>query len=149
MTSNVGARKLTDKKVSFGFIENEDNAEKDVKASVISELKATFRPEFLNRVDDIIVFSKLSSNEIEKIAENMLANLSKRLENLNINLSFEKSVTEKLAEIGFDEAYGARPLRREIQSKIEDALSEKILEGSIKNGDNVVCSVLDNEFTFK
>ena len=149
MTSNVGARKLTDKKVSFGFIENENNAEKDVKASVISELKATFRPEFLNRVDDIIVFSKLSSNEIEKIAENMLANLSKRLENLNINLSFEKCVTEKLAEIGFDEAYGARPLRREIQSKIEDALSEKILDGSIKNGDSVVCSVLDNEFIFK
>ncbi len=149
MTSNVGARKITDKKVSFGFVENDNDKSLNVKSAVLTELKATFRPEFLNRVDDIIVFSKLNQSEIEKIAENMLLSLAKRLENLNITLTFENSVTEKLAEIGFDEAYGARPLRREIQSKIEDSLSEKILDGSIKNGDNVVCSFENNEFIFK
>ncbi len=146
MTSNVGARRLTEKKISFGFGEN-DNANSDVKEAALSELKATFRPEFLNRVDDIIVFSKLTQEEIEKIAEKMLANLGQRLENLNIKFFWDNSVKTALAEKGFDEVYGARPLRREIQSKIEDALSEKILDGSIKNGDTVSCS-FDGKFKF-
>lgn len=146
MTSNVGARKLTEKKVSFGFTEASETL--DIKAQVLSELKATFRPEFLNRVDDIIVFTKLSKDEIAEIAENMLKNLAERLENLEIRLSWDASVKEALAEKGFDEVYGARPLRREIQSKIEDALSEKILEGAIKKGAEVVCTVKDGKFEF-
>ncbi len=149
MTSNVGARKLTDKKVSFGFIEDSSSNETNVKDSVISELKNTFRPEFLNRVDDIIVFTKLNKTEIGQIAEKMLSNLSKRLENLNIKLSFSEDVINALAEKGFDEVYGARPLRREIQSKIEDKLSEKILDGTIKNGDTANISFADGEYIFK
>ncbi len=148
MTSNVGARKLTEKKTSFGFITDEKTENEDIKDSVIGELKNTFRPEFLNRIDDIIVFTKLTRQEIIKIAENMLSNLSARLLNMDIKITFDKSVTEQLAEIGFDENYGARPLRREIQSKIEDTLSEKILEGSIKQNDNVTCKFDGKEFVF-
>ena len=148
MTSNVGARKLTEKKISFGFGEN-SNQNEDVKEAALGELKATFRPEFLNRVDDIIVFSKLNKEEIEQIADKMLENLKKRLLNINISLTWDDNVKSALAEKGFDDVYGARPLRREIQSKIEDALSEKILDGSIKNGDSVNCTFLENQFVFK
>ena len=149
MTSNVGARKITDKKIAFGFGGGDTSDEIGVKDAVLSELKSTFRPEFLNRVDDIIVFSKLTKPEIEEIAEKMLDNLSKRLENLNIKLKCDDSVKSALADKGFDEVYGARPLRREIQNKIEDAISEKILEGSIKNGDTVICKFVDGEFIFE
>ena len=148
MTSNVGARKLTEKKVSFGFGESNDVNE-NVKDAALGELKATFRPEFLNRVDDIIVFSKLTQNEIAKIAEKMLENLKSRIANLNIEFSWDEDVELALSEKGFDEIYGARPLRREIQSKIEDALSEKILDGTIKNGDKVTCVFEDGKFDFK
>ena len=150
MTSNVGARQLTEKKVSFGFGEStkadDFNKTKDL---VLAELKKTFRPEFLNRVDDIIVFSKLSEEEIEKIAEKLLENLKGRLKNLNIGFSWDQSVTKALAKKGFDEVYGARPLRREIQNRIEDILSEKILEGAVKNGDNVFCRCFQGEFVFE
>ncbi len=150
MTSNVGARKITEKKLSFGFTEaysDSDNA--TVKEQVLAELKNTFRPEFINRVDDIIVFTKLDRGEIEQIADKMLANLAERLKGLNITFSWEDGVRSALAEIGFDAVYGARPLRREIQNKIEDALSEKLLDGSIKNGDSVICVHSDNGFDFK
>lgn len=148
MTSNVGARLITDKKVSFGFTESDDS-NRDVKELVLGELKNTFRPEFLNRVDDIIVFSKLNKPQIEEIAEKMLENLSIRVKNLNITLSFEPSVKSALAEKGFDAVYGARPLRREIQNKIEDAFSEKILSGEIKNGDSVMCLFDGEKYDFK
>ncbi len=150
MTSNVGARRITEKKLSFGFGENTaDINSEGVKGEVLAELKATFRPEFLNRVDDIIVFSKLTESEIEQIAEKMLENLNTRLKGLNITLNCDKSVKTELAKKGFDAVYGARPLRREIQSKIEDALSEKILDGTIKNGDTVGCKYENNEFVFQ
>ncbi|MBO5021531.1 MAG: ATP-dependent Clp protease ATP-binding subunit [Clostridia bacterium] len=148
MTSNVGARKITDKKISFGFVESADSGNSDIKEAVLGELKNTFRPEFLNRVDDIIVFSKLTSDEIEQIADKMLEGLAKRLLNLNISFSWDEDVKKALASKGFDDTYGARPLRREIQSKIEDALSEKLLDGSIKNGDTVVCGFKDGVFEF-
>ncbi len=149
MTSNIGARLITDKKVSFGFTAEESGEDKNLRDKVLSELKDAFRPEFLNRVDDIIVFNKLSHSEIELIAEKMLQNLKLRLSNLNINAQFHKSAITALADKGFDPIYGARPLRREIQSKIEDALSEKILDGSIKNGDSVECKFENEEFIFK
>jgi len=140
MTSNIGARLITEKKVNFGFGDFKDNEEnKNIKETVLAELKNTFRPEFLNRVDDIIVFNKLTKDEIKQIAKNMLNNLSMRLEDLNITVSFDDEVVEKISEKGFDDIYGARPLRRTIQTDIEDALSEKILDGSIKNGDKVKC----------
>ena len=150
MTSNIGARLITEKKVSFGFGDSSSDAgdKADIKEKVLGELKSAFRPEFLNRVDDIIVFSRLSQDEIKVIASKMLENLNGRLKNLNITARFTDAVIEKLAEKGFDDTYGARPLRREIQNDIEDKLSEKILDGSIKNGDTVVCDYKDGEFNF-
>ena len=146
MTSNVGARLITEKKVSFGFGESGKDDNKDVKELVLNELKNTFRPEFLNRVDDIIVFSKLDKEQIAEICVKMLNNLAERLKNLNITAEFDDSVKYALAEKGFDPVYGARPLRREIQNKIEDPLSEKILDSSVKNGDTVVCTYKDGNF---
>ncbi len=151
MTSNIGARLITDKKQSFGFT-TADTAEDDyntVKNTVLAELKKAFRPEFLNRVDDTVVFHKLSQSDIKEIAEKLLSSLSKKLEALGIKAEFEESAVTAIAEAGFDEIYGARPLRRAIQSKIEDALSEKMLEGSIVNGDSIVCKFIDNEFVFE
>ncbi len=149
MTSNVGAKLITEKKLSFGFSQSDSESEhKDIKQLVLGELKNTFRPEFLNRVDDIIVFSKLTKPEIEEIAEKMIENLKLRLQKLNINLLCKKSVIQAVSEIGFDAVYGARPLRREIQNRIEDALSEKILEQTVKNGDTVVCDYIGEEFVF-
>ncbi len=149
MTSNVGARLITDKKTSFGFVESstvKDN--ENVKELVLGELKNTFKPEFLNRIDDIIVFTKLTKEDIEQIAGNMLDSLAKRLSSLEIEISFEDSVKSALAEAGFDAVYGARPLRRKIQNEIEDALSEKILEGSVKKGDKVNVNYKENQFIF-
>ena len=150
MTSNIGARLLNEKKVSFGFGDSAaDSGDRaDIKEKVLGELKNAFRPEFLNRVDDIIVFSKLNKDEIRIIASKMLENLNLRLSNLNITAKFTDDVIDKLSEKGFDDTYGARPLRREIQNDIEDKLSEKILDGSIKNGDTVICDFKDGEFTF-
>ncbi|MBP3626747.1 MAG: ATP-dependent Clp protease ATP-binding subunit [Clostridia bacterium] len=149
MTSNVGARLITDKKTSFGFVESstvKDN--ENVKELVLGELKNTFKPEFLNRIDDIIVFTKLTKEDIEQIAGNMLDSLAKRLSSLEIEITFEASVKSALAEAGFDAIYGARPLRRKIQNEIEDALSEKILDGSVKKGDKVNVSYKENQFIF-
>ena len=149
MTSNIGARLITEKRVSFGFSQNDDDGNADIKTAVLNELKSTFRPEFLNRVDDIVVFTKLNKPQIEEIAEKMLDNLKTRTKAIDIEISFEDNVKSALAEKGFDAVYGARPLRREIQNKIEDALSEKILDGSIKKGDNVFCKFDGDRFVFE
>ena len=150
MTSNIGARLITEKKISFGFTpENADDTQSDIKEKVMGELKNAFRPEFLNRVDDIIVFHKLSHEDISLIAERLLNSLKKRLLDLNVTVSFEPSAITALADKGFDPVYGARPLRRAIQSNIEDAISEKLLDGSIKNGDNVTCGYADGKFSFE
>ena len=150
MTSNVGARLITDKKVSFGFVENDDVSQdiNSVKDKVLSQLKEAFRPEFLNRVDDIIVFNKLTKDEIKSITKGMLKNLSERLKDLEITIEFTDPVITKLSETGFDATYGARPLRRKIQSEIEDVLSEKILDGSIKQGQKIKCSIKDGKYEF-
>ena len=150
MTSNIGARLITEKKVNFGFTpESKADTEPDIKEKVMGQLKESFRPEFLNRVDDIIVFHKLTHEDISKIAERMLVSLKKRLENLNVSIDFDESAISALADKGFDPVYGARPLRREIQSSIEDAISEKLLDGSIKNGDKVYCDFADGTYNFK
>ncbi len=144
MTSNIGARLITEKKVSFGFGESSnDTDQKQINTLVINELKKEFRPEFLNRLDDIIVFTKLSKPEILKIAENMLKNLSSRTKEIDIDVHFDSSVAEMVAEVGFDPIYGARPLRRAIQSRVEDLLSEKILDQTIQKGDKVKVLVID------
>ena len=151
MTSNIGARLITDKKTSFGFVSSENEAENDylsIKQMVMGELKKAFRPEFLNRVDDIIVFHKLNTVDIKQIAEKMLKNLSFRLKNLEIEVEFDESCLEAVSAAGFDAVYGARPLRRAIQSNIEDLISEKILEGAIKKGDTLKCIFKDGKYDF-
>ena len=148
MTSNIGARHLTEKKLSLGFGEESAGDMSDVKDKVLNELKSAFKPEFLNRVDDIIVFNKLNKDEICEIAEKMFAQLKLRLKDLNIEIIFDGSAVQEIANVGFDPVYGARPLRRAIQSRVEDALSEKILDGSIKNGDKVKCSFAEGKFVF-
>ena len=149
MTSNVGARLITEKQNSLGFTSNDNNENADIKELVMSELKNMFRPEFLNRVDDIIVFNKLSETDIKEIAEKMLENLKARLKTMDITLEFTDKALTELASVGFDEVYGARPLRRAITSKIEDPLSEQILEGKIQKNSHVTCDYSDSEFTFE
>ena len=111
-----------------------------MKKNVMTELKKTFRPEFLNRVDEIIVFHPLSQDEIKEIASLMLAQTAKRLEENNIRVTFSDDVRDYLAEKGYDKTYGARPLRRTIQEEIEDKLAEAILDNIIKEGDSVTIS---------
>lgn len=151
MTSNVGARLITGKnESSLGFAGNKSkNDFEEVKEKVMAELKNMFRPEFLNRVDDIIVFNKLTQQDIEEIAVKMLDNLSERLSAIGVEVSFTKNAITEIAKQGFDENYGARPLRRAIRSKIEDALSEKILENSVDKNKTLTCDFKDNEFTFE
>lgn len=150
MTSNVGARLITEEKASFGFVANSDNSSSEkIKESVLGELKNTFRPEFLNRVDDIIVFNRLTEDEIRQIAKNLLTTLEKRMQALEINMTFDDSVVDFVSKAGFDKIYGARPLKRAIQTNVEDVLSEKILEKSIEKGKNYVCSMNDKQLEIK
>ena len=152
MTSNVGARLITEKQSSLGFNSENENAEesekKDIKELVTGELRKVFRPEFLNRVDDIIVFNKLNKDEIKQIAVKMLRTLENRLDKMNIKISFTDNAISEIADKGFDENYGARPLRRAIQNEIEDPLSEQMLEGKVKDGAVVTCDFADGQFTF-
>ncbi len=152
MTSNVGARLITEKQSSLGFNSENENAEesekKDNKELVTGELRKVFRPEFLNRVDDIIVFNKLNKDEIKQIAVKMLKTLENRLDKMNIKISFTDNAISEIADKGFDENYGARPLRRAIQNEIEDPLSEQMLEGKVKDGAVVTCDFADGQFTF-
>ncbi|MBQ1349927.1 MAG: ATP-dependent Clp protease ATP-binding subunit, partial [Ruminococcus sp.] len=149
MTSNVGARLITDHQNALGFVKNEDSGQKDTKELVLGELKKVFRPEFLNRVDDIIVFNKLTQDEIKEIAAKMLDTLAKRLEAMNIAITFTDAAVTAIADKGFDDAYGARPLRRAIQSEIEDTLSEYMLDGKVEADSKVVCDFKDGKFTFE
>ena len=151
MTSNVGARLITDNHhLGFGTQQlSPEQSDKAIRSDVMGELKRTFRPEFLNRVDDIIVFHQLTSDNIRNIAGRMLQVIGKRIEGLGVHIEFSDDVVAKIAQEGFDPIYGARPLRRAIQSKIEDLLSEEMLEGRIKAGDRAVAEVKDGGIVFR
>ena len=147
MTSNVGARNITENVKALGFSADSKTVDEEkIKESVLSELKRTFRPEFLNRIDDIIVFHKLSEENIREIAKNMLDNVAVRTKSLKIDVSFTDASIKAIADKGFDSVYGARPLRRAITAQIEDLISEEILLGKIKEGDSVVCDFTDGKF---
>ena len=145
MTSNIGARLITAQKgQKLGFATSDDNGERSyeqIKSDVLGELKKHFRPEFLNRIDDMIVFHQLGEDEIKKIASLMLDTLKKRLAQNGVSAEFTDEAIAHIAKEGFDPIYGARPLRRAIQSKIEDLLAEKMLENNIKSGDSVTVDV--------
>lgn len=149
MTSNLGASEILgtgSSKLGFATV-SESNENDAIRDKVMAEVKRSFKPEFLNRIDEIIVFDRLTKDEIKSIAGLMLASLKKRLAENGITVDFTDSAVEKIADEGFDKIYGARPLRRAIQTKIEDMLSEKIIDGDIASGDTITVDTTDGDFT--
>ena len=148
MTSNIGARFITEQK-TLGFANKEkDEEQKDyenIKKEVMGALKKEFRPEFINRIDEIIVFHKLTEEDISKILEIMLKQVEKRLEEEKYKVEIGEDVKEYLAKKGIDKAYGARPLRRTIQSELEDVLAEAILDGKLKIGKKAKVKMQDDK----
>ncbi len=151
MTSNLGAKNiLSPNENRLGFSDAGDatgteDENKRIREKVMEEVKKAFKPEFLNRIDEIMVFSRLTKEDIKNIAGVMLDNLKARLKANDIEVSFEEEAIEKIAEAGFDPVYGARPLRRTIQSQLEDLISEKIIDGEISSGDKIKVILSDEK----
>ena len=141
MTSNVGAKNITAAETPLGFHSGDKSAEEDetkryerIRQAVMDDLKKTFRPEFLNRIDEIIVFRQLTQENIREIASRMLQVTGRRMAEQGITLDVDDDALTELARDGFDPQYGARPLRRSIQNLVEDAVAEQMLEGRLRNG---------------
>ncbi len=152
MTSNVGAKLIAQSgagTLGFAPAESGTMSDKKIRDAVMGELKNVFRPEFINRVDDIIVFRQLTKEDINEIAKRMLASLSKRVKELDIDLEFSQESVEAVGNAGFDPVYGARPLRRAIQQRIEDKLSEELLEGKLASGNGYICNYENDTFIFE
>ncbi len=137
MTSNVGAKAISDGRPSLGFASGGGDESAVMRIRINDELRRTFKPEFLNRIDDTIVFRRLSRADMRSIAERMLLSVAERFEALGMTLAVPDAVVDYLAERGYDERYGARPLRRAIRSMIEDKAAELMLSGSLGRGDAV------------
>jgi len=150
MTSNCGAGNITEPR-RLGFAETKAPSEEAAKMrqNVMDALKHTFKPEFLNRVDEIIIFDKLTDENIKAIAGIMLSDVTKRITDLGITITFDEEVIASLAKEGFDPVYGARPLRRAIVRRVEDSFSEAMLRGEIKAGDNVTAVLEDGAIRYK
>ena len=148
MTSNAGARTIRSGGLGFGAGNDTQYSYERMKERVLSEIKNVFRPEFLNRIDETIVFHPLSRENIVEIAKMLVAQVAQRLKERDITLTCTDEVSALLAEAGFDEALGARPLRRVIQRRIEDALSEEIISGRLMLGDSVQAAAEDGEIVF-
>ncbi len=147
MTSNVGASKITSPKSALGFGDDGADENKNIEALVMEDLRHTFKPEFLNRVDEIIVFNQLEKDDIEEIARRLLKGLAKQVKELGCEVSFTDKAVSAIADAGFDKVYGARPLRRAIQTRIEDKLSELILENAL--GETCTVDYDGENFTFE
>lgn len=150
MTSNAGAQRIVDpKKLGFSNVENAESEHKDMKNNVMEEVKRMFKPEFLNRIDDIIVFRALSKEDVKGIVALMLKELKNRLaKQMDITLTYGDTVKNFIFEKGYDKKYGARPLKRAIQNNIEDSLAEEILSGKIQASDKVSMTVVDGKVVF-
>lgn len=148
MTSNVGARSIK-KQSTLGFAPEGADGYADMRDKVKTELKKRFRPEFLNRVDEIIVFHQLKESDIEQIVELMLRELSGRLKAMDITLEISSPAKRFLAQKGFDQEYGARPLQRVITKEVEDRLSEEILKGAVNSGSRVLVDLTDEKISLK
>ena len=150
MTSNIGAHTIKKQKsMGFTFESNENTEYEKMKENIMEELKRNFRPEFLNRIDDTIVFRKLNKDDMLSIVGLMLKSTSDRLKNNSVNIDFNENCKEFLLEKGIDENYGARPLRRIITKEVEDKLSEELLKGHLRIGDKITVSVKENQLNFK
>ena len=140
MTSNLGAKQIAGQTKSIGFGEDSDKiSDEKIKSAVMTELKKAFRPEFLGRIDEVIIFSQLTSAETQEIAGRMICSLRDRLRAMGIEMTFDDSVRELVAKAGFDPVYGARPLRCALQNKVEDKLSEEILSGRVTAANRYIC----------
>ena len=149
MTSNAGAHSIKKQRsMGFGGQENAEKGYEDMKENIMGEVRQIFRPEFLNRVDEIIVFHALSEPEIDEIAKLLLAQVCKRLEERGIALEVGEEALKLISKAGYDLKYGARPLRRAIQRLVEDALSEEILSGNVHLGDKVIAGVSEEKLIF-
>jgi len=150
MTSNVGARSIiSNKRLGFASTVDEKRSYDDMKKNVMNEVKRLFRPEFLNRIDELIVFHSLTKEHIVEIVEIMFKQLANRMgKNTGITIDMTDEAKKYIAEEGYEESYGARPLRRAIQSKVEDKFAEKILDGEFKEGDHVVVDFKDDKLVF-
>ena len=150
LTSNVGASELTaSKSLGFTATERTKSDEEEKKERMMRALKGTFRPEFLNRIDDIIIFNSLDQGAIEQIASLMLSDVAGRIRALGIEIRFDESVAQLLAKEGFDPTYGARPLRRAVVRMVEDPFSTEMLEGAIKAGDLITAKAADGKIAFE
>lgn len=150
MTSNTGAQRIIDpRKLGFVTEDNADREHEDMKSNVMEEVKKSFKPEFLNRIDDIIVFRALQEKDVREISELMLKELKKRvISQMNIDLKFGEAIKKLIFEKGYDKKYGARPLKRAIQTYIEDGLAEEVLKGTVKQGDTIQVSVRADKVKF-
>ncbi|MDB8806131.1 MULTISPECIES: ATP-dependent Clp protease ATP-binding subunit [unclassified Romboutsia] len=154
MTSNVGATKISSQRI-LGFSTNRNKEEKvksdyeNMKECIMEEVKQKFRPEFLNRIDDIIVFHSLTEEDLDEIVKLMTKELASRLQAMNINLNMTEESIRFISKVGLDLQYGARPLKRAIQKEIENPLSEVILKGDIRGGNVVIAEVENNKIVFK
>jgi ATP-dependent Clp protease ATP-binding subunit ClpC len=143
LTSNLGVKKLQDFGTGIGFSSNSYSNEEAKKQMLMKEMKNFFSPEFINRIDDTIVFNSLGQEDIKKITDIELKKLMTRLVDMKYNITYDESLVEYLAKIGYDELYGARPLKRAIQDKVEDLLSEEVLTGKIIEGKTYLIKVVD------
>jgi ATP-dependent Clp protease ATP-binding subunit ClpC len=147
MTSNIGAKKVSDFGGGVGFNTSSSETQKyEVRKSIIQKsLKQQFNPEFLNRIDDVILFNSLDKDTINKIIQIELGKLVNRLKEKNYNITFDKTIISRIAELNTQEDYGARPIKRIIQNLCEDFLSDEILKGTIKEKTNVTLKIKDGE----
>lgn len=153
MTSNIGAKSINKQQI-VGFSTtlndnvNEENY-KSMKEKILSEVKSRFKPEFINRIDDIVVFHKLNVENLYEISKIMMSNLISRLKQLNISLDISDDVLKFISKYGVDLEYGARPLKRAIQKEVEDVLADRILSGNVKKGDSIVAKVIEDKVVFE
>ncbi|HLS53855.1 MAG TPA: AAA family ATPase, partial [Tissierellaceae bacterium] len=151
MTSNVGATSIRKQNV-LGFAASTDQDKEEyerMKETVTEELKKTFRPEFLNRLDEVIVFHSLKEEQVREIVDIMVGDLEKRMAKLDINIKVTENTKEHISKQGFDPVYGARPLERTIRRMIEDQLAEEILRGNLSKEDSIIIEYEDNQLVFK
>ena len=148
MTSNLGAKLIAGDGNSIGFAKEDGEKDRsdEIEKAIMKELKKAFKPEFINRLDEIIVFSQLKKEETVLIAKKLLGELSDRLREQGISVDFEDSVSESIAEAGFDRIYGARPIKRELRKQVEDPLSQMILEGRLVKGEKYIGEIRNAEF---
>ena len=150
MTSNVGVKKLQDFGAGVGFETSSSSyvKEEQRRETLKKELKKFFAPEFLNRIDEVIIFNSLVKEDIKKIVKIEMGILSKRLVGLKYNIKFDDSIVDLISEVGFDDMYGARPLKRAIQDKLEDFISEEVIKGTIKENEEYHLVAENKEIKF-